>query len=924
MAWISKLSALFRRQKLSAEHEEEMHYHLSRLAEVKTQTGLSPQEAGLAARRQFGNPTRLKEELRDADLFTFLESFLRDLRFGARMLFKHPGFTAIAVLALSVGIGVNTAVFTAYKAVLLEKLDAKDPASLVNIYRTPAPDQFRPTFSYPDFEFYRDQNHVFSGLIAVTSDELSLTGAATLGGPRVLSSGGGAVAGALGFSFPSLMHGGAEYVSVLSVSENYFPTLGVNAFAGRVFTPQDARELDQRPAVLISENYWQRRFGGNAAILGKSIQLNGAAFTIIGITPHDFRGTNINVPNFWLPLRSHPLLYKGDNILHDREDFCCALYARLAQGITLPQAQAEMTLLAQHVRALHAPRSDDANNKSGTITVTPGSHIGTVDSGLTIAILLVMGAAALVLLIACANVANLQLSRSVARQRELGIRLSVGASRSRMIQQLLTESALLGLLAGATSVLMAWGALRLLMIEISSSLPIEWGNLALHVEPDAYVFFYVFVVSLIAGIMFGLTPALQASRPDLYTAMKEPGARLRNLLVATQVTVSIVLLIAAGLLIRGSMRGTSMNPGYETHNVVWLNVNFPSGFNFTSAQQLAEIRQLRDRLQDIPGVQSVTSGNAPTGGGLRTAAIGLDGTKPPASGPARTLFYSYVSANYFKTLSIPLLSGHSFAADSLSPDPVAVLSESAANELWPGVNPIGRTLILDATHQFYGGNELIPTGTPLHVVAVAADTAGITPGNPDSRKVYLPLPTDRIDNFPLLFRANANPRRLLALVNKQVQNLDPRLVVYAETLDGLMTSTRNFVLSRLAAIFAALIGGLGLLLACVGIYGAVSYAVVCRPREMGIRMALGAQKFDVLRIVLSESSRPVLIGLFVGVLLAAAASRVLTGLLYGMSALDPLSFAGVSALFFLIALLAAYFPARRATLVDPVVALRCD
>jgi predicted permease len=676
--------------------------------------------------------------------------------------------------------------------------------------------------------------------------------------------------------------------------------------------------------VLISENYWQRRFGSNVAILGKSIQLNGAAFTIIGITPHDFRGTNINVPNFWLPLRLHPLLYKGDNSLHDREDFCCALYARLAQGINLPQAQAEMTLLAQHVRSLHTPRSDDANNRSGTVTLTPGSHVGTVDSGLTLAILLVMCAAALVLLIACANVASLQLARSAARQREIGTRLSVGASRGRIIRQLLIESALLGLLAGAASVLMAWCALRLLMIEISSSLPMEWGNVALHVEPDAYVFGYVFALSLIAGIMFGLTPALQASRQDLYSAMKEPGARLRNLLVATQVTVSIFLLIAAGLLIRGSMRGTSVNPGYETHNTVWLNVNFPSGFNFTPALQLEEIRELRERVENIPGVQSVTSGNAPDSGGLRNAAIGLDGAKPPAVGPARTLFYSYVSANYFKTLSIPVLSGHPFAADSLSPDPVAVLSESAANELWPGLNPIGRTLTLDATHEFHGGNELMPTGTRLHVIGVAADTAGIIPGNPDSRKVYLSLPTDRIDNFPLLFRANANPQRLLRLVNTQVQTLDPRLVVYAETLDGLMTSTPNFVMSRLAAIFAALIGGLGLFLACVGIYGAVSYAVVRRTREMGIRMALGAQKSDVLRIVLSESSRPVLIGLIIGVLLAAGASRLLRALLYGMSALDPLSFAGISALFFLIALFAAYLPARRATLVDPVVALRCD
>jgi predicted permease len=543
-----------------------------------------------------------------------------------------------------------------------------------------------------------------------------------------------------------------------------------------------------------------------------------------------------------------------------------------------------------------------------------------------------MGAAALVLLIACANVASLQLARSAARQREIGIRLSVGAGRGRVIQQLLTESAVLGVLSGAASMLAAWWALHLLMIEISTSLPTEWGNIALHVQPDGYVFLYVFSVSLVAGVLFGLAPALESSRPDLSSALKDAGARfglhisntrLRDLLVGTQVAISLLLLISAGLLIRGSIRGTVLNPGYETKSVIWMDLNFPPGFNFNHARQLADVRQLREKTRNLTGVQSVTSGNAPDSGGLRTAALSLSGAKPPALNP-RTLFYSYVAANYLQTLGIPLLSGHSFGQDTVSPARVAILSESAAAQLWPGLNPIGRTFILDATNQFHGSNELIPDGNSYEVIGVAEDTGGITPGGGDAIKAYLPLPSDRIDQYSLLVRTNGEAKRLIPELSTQVQTVDGRLVVYAETLDGLFTSTPNFVMSRLAALFAAGIGFLGLLLACVGIYGAVSYAVVRRTREMGIRMALGAAKWDVLRLVLKESAGPVFVGLCVGVLLAAATGRALRALLFGMSTLDPVSFAGVAALFAFVALMAAYFPARRATLVDPMVALRCD
>ncbi|MCU1258760.1 MAG: permease [Bryobacterales bacterium] len=933
MSWISRIWAFRHRDQLASEIDEELQYHLSRMEELKAREGMPREDARMAARRHFGNATLLKETIREIDVFTFCETVARDIRFAARMLAKHAGFTAMAVLALAVGIGVNTAVFTAYKAVLLQPLDGKNPGQLVNVFRTTSEDRYQQTFSYPDYEAYRDQNHVFSGVIATTGNEVALTGVESFVGSE--SSLGGGAAGAFGFRFPTVLHGGAEFVMAIIVSENYFQVLGTNAIRGRVFLPQDAHDLDAYPAVMISENYWQRRFHGDASILGRTVKLNGAAFTIIGITPHDFMGTNINVPEFWIPMRLRPLISGGAGTLHDRENNCCALFARLAPGISLPEAQAEMSLLADHLRTLHAPHSE--GRKPLTISITPGSHLRPVnlshDPGVVFAIFLIMGAVGLVLLIACANVASLQLARSAARQREMGVRLSLGASRLRIVRQLLTESALLGLLAGAVSMLMTWWTLRLLMVQIAASLPLEWGSLAVHVEPDLHVFAYVFGISLLAGILFGLAPALESSRPNLSSALKEEGgrfglplgnARLRDLMVGTQVAACLFLIIGASLLIRGSMRSLTVSPGYETKRVVGLDLNFPAGFGYTHAKTLAEARQFRDRIQSLPGVTSVAIGRPPNGGGLRTAAVGLNGSKPSTDKTARTLYYNYVTPGYLETLGIPLVLGRGFAADGSAAEATAILSESAAEELWPGKDPIGRTVVLDGTNQFHQRAELFPKGLSYQVIAVAGNTRASVPGGDDSRKVYLPLRADHLDEYPLLVRAEGDPKQLINALSKQVQQVDANVVVYCETLEDLLTSTPTFVVSRLAAIFASIIGGLGLVLACVGIYGTVSYAVVRRTREVGIRMALGASKGDVLRLVLRESSGPVGVGLVVGILAAVAAGRVLRALLFGMSPLDPVSFAGVGALFLLIAMLAAYLPARRATHVDPMVALRYE
>ena len=527
MGWVRRVRALWKRDQLSNELDEELQFHIAMREEMNAREGMPAQQARLDAQRRFGNASLIKERTREIDIMTLGETVLQDVEFAIRLLLKHPGFTTLAVVGLAVGIGVNTAVFTAYKAVMLQPLDAKDPRQLVSLYRSSLHEPSAAGFSYPDFEAYRDHNHVFSGLIATAADELALTGV-----PGVSAGGGargGGIARAFGFRFPSMLSGEAEFVRAEMVSKNYFSMLGVSAIRGRVFQSRDVRDLDAHPAVLMNENYWQRRFRADPKLLGKTLKLNGAAFTLIGITPHDFMGTNENVPDLWLPIRLSELVNHNSGFLHDREDICCRLYGRLAPGVTIGAAQAEMNVLADQVRSLHLPHSE--GSKPVAIHLFPGSPFGVAqDSDQRIimrAFRLILFAVGLVLLIACANVASLQLARSAARQREIGVRLSLGASRFRLIRQLLTESALLGLLAGAFALVITYWVLRILVVQISAALPIEWGSLALHVEPDIHVFAYVFAISLLAGVLFGLAACTRIIPAKPFVCTERGGREIR-------------------------------------------------------------------------------------------------------------------------------------------------------------------------------------------------------------------------------------------------------------------------------------------------------------------------------------------------------------------------------------------------------------
>jgi predicted permease len=923
MAWISRLRALFRRNQLAQDLDEELAFHLSMREQWNVEHGMPRVEAHRDARRRFGNPLLWRERMSEIDLMILPQTILQDLRYGARTLFRNAGFTTVAILALAIGIGINTTAFTFYKAMFTRSLDARDPSRMVDLTLVRQSGDTEVDFSYPDYQAYRDNLHSFTGVIAHSVDRLILSG---VGGP--MRDGASGLLGRLGLLPASAID--AEFATTFEVSENYFSVLGVNALRGRTFDAMSSAELAASPSVLISENYWQKRFNGDPSILGKVVRLNGVAFTIIGVTPHDFVGTNVVTPDFWFPLSLVPLIHPDGNWLRDRENQWCRLFGRLAPGVGIGQAQAEMTAVANQVRTVHAPHSE--LSKPVTALVWPGSPFPRdLDSGLKLAILFLMVAVGMVLVIACANVASLQLARAASRQSELCLRLSLGASRRRLIRQLLTESALLGLIAGIIALLFTWALLKVSITMIAQGIPAQWGSLVLHVTPDLGIFAYVFAISLVAGILFGLAPALEGSRSALPSAVNAISAaspkrsrRLRDILIAAQVAVSLVLLIAGSMLIRSSIHALKMDTGYDTRHVVNLDLQFPEGPKYTADRRNALVRELRNRLAGLPEVTAITSARPPDGGGVRGAAVSLNGQKPSPHNTQANLYYTFVQPNYFAMLSIPLLSGRGFPSQSGQPEPSVILSQSAANQLWPSQNPLGRSLRLGTDGQFHFKNEALPDGPAYEVIGVARDTRGVELDGSDSQLIYLPLPEGHLQDFPILIRTKTEPSQLIDAIAPVIASLDPNLVVTASTLERMLHQTPPFLISGLAASIASIVGMLGLLLASMGIFGTVSYIVVLRTREMGIRIALGAKKRDILGLMLRESTRPVLAGLVVGMPLSIGASYLMRGILYGVNIVDGISFVGVSLLFLAIALFATYLPSRRAMRVDPVVALRYE
>ena len=756
MAWIARLRGLFGRDKLAKEQDEELEFHLSMREKWNVEQGLAGEEARRDARIRLGNKTTWRERMSEIDLMLFPRTVLQDLRYGARLLVRNIGFTIAAVLALAIGIGVNTAAFTAYKAFFKRPLDARDSGSMVNLAISLQSGDTQGWLSIPDFVAYRDGVHAFSGVIA-TSDAQNLTLTSAGGIVSQRPSAEGTLAGRLGLVTGNTT---AETASTYLVSENYFSVLRVGALLGRVFEAEDVAKPAASTTALISENYWQRRFGGDSAVLGKTVRLNGIAFTIVGITPHNFVGTSVEAPDFWLPLSAEPLIHPRDNWLNDRENLCCRLYARLFPGITLDQARAEMTALAGHLRSLHATASDLA--KPVNALVWPGSPFPRPLNQfhwLRYVLLLLLIAVGMVLMIACANVASLQLARAASRQSELAMRLSLGASRMRIIRQLLTESALLGGVAGAVALLFSWAMLQIAVYLVAQAFPADYGTFIFHVTPDPGIFAFVSALSVVAGIIFGLAPALESSRTALATANKSnattsPGRsrRMRGVLTTAQVAISMVLMIAGSMLIHASIRALTMDTGYDSKHAVQLMIRFPEGLDYSAERKLAVVREMRSRMAAMPGVAAVTTAFAPDNSNFRSASVALNGEPPTPRNTQAVLFYTYVQADYFQTLGIPLLFGRGFQVQAGSPEPAAILSESAAHMLWPGQNPIGRSIRLGTFGLHKSDDEIYPDGPVYQVIGIARDTRGVLMDGTDSEKIFLPMPQDRIQNYPIVVR----------------------------------------------------------------------------------------------------------------------------------------------------------------------------
>ncbi len=903
------LRSLFRKKLVDKELDEELNGFLEMAAEEKIKQGVGRKDALRSVRLERGSLDVTKEEVRSSGWESFVESCWQDLRFAIRMLRKSPGFTAVAVLTLALGIGANAAIFTVINAVMLRALPVQHPEQLIAVgdparvhswgTGTPRID----VFSYPLYREVRDHNDVFSSLLASSN----------LGNLQIA------------------IEGGPETARGRLVTENYFQTLGVEALLGRTFTAAEGQIPGGDPALVISYGYWQRRFSGDSAVIGRKVRLNNYPFMIIGVAPPEFLGEVVgDRPDLWAPMMMQPQLMPGRDFLESPNAAALLLIGRLKPGVTIEQAQTNVNTAVKQALTvtlntrLSADDRDAMRNMNISVEVSSGSRgLSRLRREGEKPLLLLMAMVALVLLVACVNVANLMLARSEVRQREIALRFAIGAGPGRIVRQLLTESILLASFGGALGLLLAnWGSavlVNLANVSHSSGSPLSLGI-------DWRVLGFTGGICLSAGIVFGFAPALRFLRLNPGLTLKE-GARdfrtgrkgvVGSVLVGSQIALGVLVLMTAGLLVRSLRNLQEADLGYSRDQLLLARVDFlQSSYKGPAIQNVT--RELLDRLSALPGVRGVTaSSNGLFSGDESSDAIRIDGVAPANQQDSVTAD-DEIGPNYFSTIGVPIVLGREINQEDFAKAAhVAVVNESFARFYFGGGNPIG--------HKVYMQDSDHPDQPPYEIIGVARDVHDHNVRDAVRRRMYAPLTSatfDDIGAYNFEIRAIGNPQALLNSVRNAIRELNPDLIIdNMETAGELVTDTltSQMLVAKLSAFFGALV----LILVCVGLYGSMAYNVAGRTREIGVRMALGAPRRTVMWMVINEALIVFTAGVTIGLPLGIAATRLFKAMLFGISRTDPLSIASAILALIVICTAAAIIPVRRATRVDPLVALRYE
>jgi predicted permease len=886
--FFARFANLFRGERAEREMAREIESHLAILQETFEHRGLAPAEAQLAARRAYGGVEQAKELHREARSFVWIEHLAKDVRYGWRNLLRTPAFTAVAVIALALGIGANTAIFSVVNAVLLRPLAYKDADRLVTVLHNGASPVA--TANYID---WRDQSHSFEAM----------------GGADYWSSN-------LANNDPSDSNP-AEHILGLKVTQNLLPLLGVEPLLGRLFIPGEDQEGSERE-VILSYRLWQRRFNRDPNVLGKPITLNGDAYTVVGVMPPAFQ-----FAPFWA---THTELWVPNafgNSIHERGGNHLRVFARLKPGVSLKQAQADMATITGRLEKQYP-----TTNRSVVVRPLKENVVGKIETPL----LMLLGAVGFVLLIACANVAHMLLARTSDRQKEIAVRTALGAGRTRVISQFLIESLLLAAVGAAIGLLLAlWGTKVLVALSPAYIPRVETVGM------DGDVVLFLLSVTVVTAVMFGLAPAMHATSGNLSGALKEGGRgdsagihrnRLRSFLVASEFALAFVLLIGAGLMIRSFFALQSVDPGFNPHNVLSMVVSVAGSKEEAATRRAIFYRQLLQKVRALPGVNSAGGINhLPLAGDLWDRTFAIEGRPKPRPGAFPGAVYRIVMPGYLETMRLPLRRGRTLTDyDDARAPRVVIINERAAHKYWPGEDPVGKRIALDAD-----AANLPAWLTVIGVVANAKQEDWAAEPDPEvylaalQHGDFLGEPGSSIGAhmtyLTLVVRADGNLADLASAVKNTVWSFDRNLpisdVITMERVVADATAQPRFEM-LLLGLFAAV----ALTLAAVGIYGVMSYSVARRTREIGIRISLGAGRADVLRMVMRQGMMQALVGATAGVVSALLLSQLMAKMLYGVRPSDPVTFGGVAMVLGLVALLATCVPARKATRIEPMLALR--